>query len=184
MPGSASLFQMHALLEHDYAILMYCNVCVKRTRPNAVDRLGCTTYRATLRVELLIHTSSFTFTCGYVGADATSSPSFTLATAHPRLQPAQGSASTTPTSCRARHCNVCVKRTRPNAVDRLGCTTYRATLRVDLLIHMFGFTSTCAYVGADATSSPSLYAGDATPSSPTSARESVHHSNVLACSPL
>ena len=28
-------------------------------------------------------------------------------------------------------CNVRVKRTRPNAVDRLGCTTYRATLRVD-----------------------------------------------------
>ena len=81
-------------------------------------------------------------------------------------------------------CNVYVKRTRPNAVDRLGWTTYRATLRVDLLIHMFGFTSTYGYVGADATSSPSLYAGDGTPSSPTSAREGVHHSNVLSCSPL
>ena len=45
---------------------------------------------------------------------------FTLATAHPRLQPAQGKASTTPTSWRARHCNVRVKRTRPNAVDQLG----------------------------------------------------------------
>ena len=47
-------------------------------------------------------------------------PPITLATAHYRLQPAQGRASTTPTSCRARHCNVCVKRTCPNAVDRLG----------------------------------------------------------------
>ena len=61
---------------------------VKRTRPNAVDRLGRTTYRATLRVDLLILTYSFTSTCGYVGADATSSPLITLATAHPRLQPA------------------------------------------------------------------------------------------------
>ena len=57
---------------------------------------------------------------GYVGADATSSPPFTLATALHRLQPAQGRASTTPMSCRARHCNVCVKRTRPDAVDWLG----------------------------------------------------------------
>ena len=81
-------------------------------------------------------------------------------------------------------CNVCVKRTRPNAVDRLGCTTYRAALRVDLLIHTCGFTSTCGYVGADATSSPSHYAGDGSPSSPTSAWESVYHSNVLACSPF
>ena len=48
------------------------------------------------------------------------SPPYTLAAALHRLQPAQGSASTTPTSCRARHCNVRVKRTRPNAVDRLG----------------------------------------------------------------
>ena len=31
---------------------------------------------------------------------------------------------------------------------------------------------------------PSLYAGDGTSTSPSSARESVHHSNVLACSPL
>ena len=98
-----------------------------------------------------MHTSSFSFTCGYVGADATSSPPLTLATAHPRLQPAQGRASTTPTSWRARHCNECVKRTRPNAVDRLGWTTYRATLRVDLLMDTFSFTFTCGYVGADAT---------------------------------
>ena len=47
-------------------------------------------------------------------------PPITLATALHRLQPAQGRASTTPTSWRARHCNVFVKRTRPNAVDRLG----------------------------------------------------------------
>ena len=88
---------------------------------------------------------------GYVWADAASSPPFTLATAHPRLQSVQGSASTTPTSCRACHCNVQVKRTRPNAVDRLRWTTYRATLQVDLLIHTSSFTSTCGYVGADAT---------------------------------
>ena len=44
---------------------------VGRTRPNADDRLGCTTYRAPRRVDLLIHTSSYTSTCGYVGADAT-----------------------------------------------------------------------------------------------------------------
>ena len=56
----------------------------------------------TLRVDLLIHTFGFTFTCGYFGADATSSPPVTLATALHRLQPAQGSASTTPTSWRAR----------------------------------------------------------------------------------
>ena len=135
-------------------LLLYCNVRVKRTRPNAVGRLGWTTYQATLRIDLLIHTSSFTFTCGYVGADATLSPPFTLATAHPRLQPAQGRASTTPTSCRARHCNVRVKRMRPNAVDRLGWTLYRASLRVDLLIHMSNFTFTCGFNGADATSSP------------------------------
>ena len=67
---------------------MECNVRVQRTRPNAVDRLGWTTYRATLRVDLLIQMSNFTFTCGYVGADATSSPPFTLATALHRLQPA------------------------------------------------------------------------------------------------
>ena len=47
-------------------------------------------------------------------------PPFTLETVLHRLQPAQGSTSTTPTSWRARHCDVCVKRTRPNAVDRLG----------------------------------------------------------------
>ena len=88
------------------------------------------------------------------------------------------------TSWRARHCNVFVKRTRPNAVDRLGWTTYRATLRVDLLIYTSSFTFTCGYVGADATSSPSHYAGDGSSTSPTSARECVHHSNVLACSPL
>ena len=80
----------------------------------------------TLRVDLLIHTSSFTSTCGYFGADATSSPPFTLATALHRLHPTQGRAFTTPTSWRARHCNVFVKRTRPNAVDQLGWTTYRA----------------------------------------------------------
>ena len=40
----------------------------------------------------------------------------------------------------------------------------------------------CGYVGADATLSPSLYAGDGTSSSPASARESVHHFNVLSCS--
>ena len=117
-------------------LFYYCNVYVKRTRPNAVDQLGWTTYRATLRFDLLTHTSSFTFTCGYIGADATSSPPFTLATAHPRLQPAQGSASTTLTSCRARHCNVYVKRTRPNAVDRLGWTTYRANQLIRLVFHL------------------------------------------------
>ena len=131
--------------------LSLCNVYVKRKRPNAVDQLGWTTYWATLRVDLLIHISICTFNCGYARADATSSPPFTLATAHPRLQPAQGSASTTPTSWRARHCYVYVKRTRPNAVDRLGWTTYRATLRVDLLIHISICTFTCGYVGADAT---------------------------------
>ena len=67
-------------------------------------------------------------------------PPFTLATALHRLQPAQGRESTVPTSWRARHCIVFVQRTRPNAVDRLGCTTYRATLRFDLLIHMSPFT--------------------------------------------
>ena len=67
--------------------MCHCNVCVKRTCPNAVDRLGCTTYRATPRVDLLIHISNLSFTCGYVGADATSFPPFTLATAHPRLLP-------------------------------------------------------------------------------------------------
>ena len=105
-----------------------CNVHVERTRPNAVDRLGWTTYRAIFRVDLITNCSDKSFTCGYVGADATSSPPFTLAMAHPRLQPAQGRASTTPTSWRARHCNVHVKRTRPNAVDRLGWSTYRAIL--------------------------------------------------------
>ena len=129
-----------------------CKVRLKRTRPNAVDQLGWTTYRANLWVDLLTHISNCTSTCGYVGADATSSPPFTLATAHPRLQPAQGRASTTATFWRACHCNVRIKRTLPNAVDQIGWTTYRANLWVDLLLsHISKCTSTCGYVGADPT---------------------------------
>ena len=95
-----------------------CNVFVQRTRPNAVDRLGCTTYRATLRVDL-IHLVSLLLVAT-LELTLHHPPPFTLATALHRFQPAQGRASTTPTSCRARHCNVFVKRTPPNAVDRLG----------------------------------------------------------------
>ena len=47
-------------------------------------------------------------------------PPLLLVTAHPQLHLAQGRASTTPTSWRAHQCNVRVKWTRPNAVDRLG----------------------------------------------------------------
>ena len=74
-----------------------------------------------------------------------------LVTAQPRLRPAQRRAPTTPTSWRARHCNVRVKRTRSNSVDRLGRTTDRTILRVDLLIHVFNCTFTCGYVEADVT---------------------------------
>ena len=51
--------------------MIISNERAKKTRSNAVDRLGWTTYRATLRVYLLIHVSNSTSTSGYVGADAT-----------------------------------------------------------------------------------------------------------------
>ena len=88
-------------------------------------------YRATLRVELLIHISICTFTCGYVGADATSSPSLYAGDSTPSSP--TSARESVHQSWRARHCNVCVKRTRPNAVNRLGWTTYRAIVRVELI---------------------------------------------------
>ena len=46
-----------------------CSVWIKRTRSNAVDRLGRTTYEVqhTLQLELRPNVLDFTFTCGYVG---------------------------------------------------------------------------------------------------------------------
>ena len=56
-------------------------------------------------------------------------PPFTLATALHRLQPAQGRVSTTPTSWRARHCNVLSKGRIPMQSTALGRILLTRTLQ-------------------------------------------------------
>ena len=94
-----------------------------------IDLLSGFTYYYSIRPVSLLLVATLELTLHHP-------PPFTLATALHRLQPAQGRASTTPTSWRARHCNVLSKGRVP--MRSTGSVEQPIELldRVYLLIHM------------------------------------------------